>query len=244
MGEHWAELMVMRDPVAAGSHFAGFLWGLFATAILWRLSQADRSRQLSVACFTVSMCVLYLASALYHALRLPPDQLHFFRMLDHSAIYCLIAGTYTPIFFVLLRGRLRTVFICLMWGMAAAGIIAKWSLPLNYYPLTVGLYLTMGGIGLLPIPAIARETGWGGAFWGLTGAGLHGSGGILDVLGWPRIYPGVFGSHELLHVLVIAGTAAHFVFIMRYVVPHGQPRVLRLRPALATGGAGTERRAA
>jgi hemolysin III len=166
--------------------------------------------------------MLFLASGTYHALRLPPADLHLFRLFDHSAIYCLIAGTYTPIFYGTLSGRLRSSFLILIWSMALAGIAAKWTLPMTYYSATVSIYLTMGAIGLLPVPAIARVTGPGGAFWGLLGAGLHGLGGILDMIGWPVLYAGRFGSHELLHVLVIAGTAAHFVFIVRYVVPRRQ----------------------
>ena len=172
MGEETGFPMMLRDPVSAGTHYAGFLWAVFALLILWRLCQGQRAKQLSVACFTLSMCVLYLASGTYHALRLPPSQLLYFRQLDHSAIYCLIAGTYTPIFFVLLRGRVRTGFILLIWTMALAGIVAKWTLPMTYYPLTVAVYLVMGGIGLLPTPAIARVTGPGGAFWGLLRRGI------------------------------------------------------------------------
>jgi hemolysin III len=229
MLDDFSTMVALRDPVSAGSHYAGFAWALFALVILWRLGRGDRARQVSVAIFGLSMCILYLASGTYHALCLPPEQLHFYKMLDHSAIYGLIAGTYTPIFFVLLRGRLRATFLTLMWTMAIAGIIGKWTLPTTYYPMTVGMYITMGAIGLAPIPAIARATGPGGAFWGLFGAVCHGTGGILDVVRWPVFYDGVFGTHELLHVLVLAGTAAHFVFIVRYVIPHGrQARTLRL----------------
>ncbi len=225
MNEHITNLLTFRDPVAAWTHFAGFLWAVFAFAILWRLCAGDRVRQISVAIFTGTMCLLYLASGTFHALRLPPEQLRFFRLLDHTAIYCLIAGTYTPIFVVYLEGRFRTLFLRAIWFVAVVGSVIKWTLPMTYYPLTVAIYLGVGAFGLLPAPVIVRKTGWGGAFWGLLGAGLHGLGGILDAFGWPTLSTGWFGSHELFHVFVLLGTASHFVFMVLYVVPT-RPRPL------------------
>lgn len=219
MAGHITEWLTLRDPVAAWSHFAGFLWAVLAAVILWKLCSGDRLRQISVTFFTGSMCLLYLASGLFHALRLPPEQLGFFRSLDHTAIYCLIAGTYTPIFVALLEGRMRTLFLAAIWVLAVLGSVVKWTMPSNHYPLTVAMYLGVGAFGLLPAPVIVRKTGWGGAFWGLLGAAFHGLGGILDAFGWPMPLPGVIGSHEVFHVMVLAGTACHFVFIVRYVVP-------------------------
>jgi hemolysin III len=219
MPETILNYLTLRDPVAAWSHFAGLAWALFAAVILWRLSAGDRQRQISISFFTGSMCLVYLASGVYHALRLPPEQLRFFLKLDHSAIYLLIAGTYTPIFSALLTGWWRYGSLAVIWTLAGVGILLKWLMPIQYYPVTVAMYLVVGGVGLLPAPIVVRAVGWRGGFWGLLGAAFHGAGAILDVFGWPVFVPGVFGTHELLHVLVVAGTAAHFVFIVRYVVP-------------------------
>src|SRR5437764_14133762 len=100
-----ASFLGLRDPISSLTHFVAFFWAILATRILWRMADGNRRRQLAVSCFGISMILLYFASALYHAVLVPPEQLQYFRLLDLSAIYLLIAGTYTPAFLVLLRPR-------------------------------------------------------------------------------------------------------------------------------------------
>jgi hemolysin III len=132
---------VFRNPVSASTHLLWAFWGVYLTGLLWKLTRGDRARQVSLACFGASVCVLYAASATYHAVRGDARVIQFLRLVDHSAIYVLIAGTYTPIFAVLLRGRLRLTMLALVWGLAAAGIACKWLLTLPPYHVTVGLYV-------------------------------------------------------------------------------------------------------
>src|SRR5947209_7230561 len=129
----------LRDPVASLTHLFGLLAAGYFTGLLWRLGRGDRRRQLSVSVFGLSMCLLYFASSTYHALVRPQSLIDFFQRLDHSAIYILIAGTYTPIYMVLVPQPLRTRLLVLMWSLAAAGIVCKWLLPLGMYELSVGL---------------------------------------------------------------------------------------------------------
>jgi hemolysin III len=143
----------LRDPVSSTTHFAACLFGMFATALLWRLAR-DRGRraQLALAAFGVSAVLLYGASATYHALCLTPDRLHFFQLLDHSAIYVLIAGTYTPAFYFLLPATpYRRLCVSGIWLFAVAGIVCKWTIPDVPYWLTVGLYFSMGWVGVLSV---------------------------------------------------------------------------------------------
>src|SRR5436305_13981444 len=94
----------LRDPVSSLTHLFTAVGGLYIAAILWRLSHGDRGKRLSLGCFTASIIVLYSASGIYHAIPLPKESpiVTLFRRFDHSAIYLLIAGTYTPVFTVLL----------------------------------------------------------------------------------------------------------------------------------------------
>src|SRR5262245_27114308 len=196
---------VLRDPISSASHYGGLVYALFATVILWRLAAGDWRRQASLACFGISSCLLFAASGTFHALCLPPAELEFYRLLDHSAIYLLIAGTYTPVFALLLRGNARLVFLLLMWTMAGVGIVSKWSLPATAYPFTVSLYLVMGWTGMLAVPVIYRRLGWSGFRWGILGGLFYSGGAILDVLHWPVLVPGTFGSHEFFHFCVLGG---------------------------------------
>jgi hemolysin III len=209
----------LRDPVAAGTHLFACAWALYATLLLCRLAAGDRLRRVSVGCFGLSMVLLYGASGLYHALTLPERQLRWFRLFDHSCIYLLIAGTYTPIFAILLRGWLRIACLSAVWLLATAGIACKWLLPLPPYGLTVVLYLAVGWNGLVAIRPMIRAIGTRGMAWGLAGGLFYTVGGIADAVHWPILWPRIFGAHELLHLFDIGGTLAHVVFVVRYVLP-------------------------
>ena len=214
---------IFRNPVSAGTHLLWCLLAVYITGLLWRLSRGDRIRQLSTGAFGLSMVLLYGASGAYHAV--PGEDLllvKYLRLLDHSAIYVLIAGTYTPVFAVLLRGRLRIILLSLVWGLAAVGIAAKWLLPWPPYELTVALYIAMGWIVLIPIWQLIRAVGVHGMLWALLGGLLYTFGGVCDAACWPVLLPGVIGYHEVLHLLDMGGTLVHVFFVFRYVLPFGR----------------------
>lgn len=208
----------LRDPVSSATHAFAFLWSIFAALILIRLCRGDRRKQVALAVFGISLVFLYAASALYHAVRVPPDQLIYFLNLDHSAIYLLIAGTHTPVFAVLLRGGLRWRLLAVMWGMAVGGVACEWLLPRPPYWLTVGLFIGMGWTGLSAIVPLLRAVRVRDFLWVFYGGMAYTSGAVLDLLHWPIVVPHLVGPHELFHCLVMVGTFCHFVFMMRSVV--------------------------
>jgi hemolysin III len=218
----------------------GFLLAVGGSLFLWQRSRDNRWRQLALACFGLTMITLYLASATYHALQLPRERLRFYQLLDQSAIYGLIAGTYTPALCVLLRNRLRKYLLLGgMWVLAATGIVCKWLLPAAPYWLTVNLYFLLGWIGLLGCFEMLYAVGFRAMLWAISGGILYTLGGVCDMTGWPSFFPGVFGSHELFHVLCMGGTFCHFVFMVRYVIPYTSPRLAieELPPQVAPTGA-------
>jgi hemolysin III len=211
---------IFRNPVSAGTHLIWCVLGVYVTALLWRLSRGDRLRQLSTGTFGLSMVLLYGASGAYHAVpREAPLLMQYLQRLDHSAIYVLIAGTYTPIFAVLLRGRLRSILLSLVWGLAGVGIAAKWLLPWPPYALTVGLYVAVGWIGILPMWQLIRAVGLYAMLVGMLGGVLYTFGAVCDAVKWPILLPGIIGHHEVLHLADMGGTLIHIFFVVRYVVP-------------------------
>ncbi len=217
---------ILRNPVSASTHLLWSIWGAYLTAIFWRLARGDRLRQHSLAIFGASICILYGASGIYHAVQVEERLLSIFRRLDHSAIYVLIAGTYTPVFAVFLSGRWRVAMLSIMWALAAIGIACKWLVSDPPYPMTVGLYVALGWVGVLPIGHLIRRFGWEAMGLGVAGGLLYTAGGVIDALRWPVVIPGVFGWHEMLHVLDMGGTLAHVAFVFRYVLPlHPAPAV-------------------
>jgi len=213
-------LDILRDPVSSSSHFVAAILALVATLFLYRLTQGDPARRLCALVFGGCMTLVYAASSLYHAVRLPPDELRFFQRMDMSAIYLMIAGSCTPIVAILLTGRFRTLMLAGQWLLAAIGITSLWLLPKPDHAVLVTTYLAMGWLGTLGIWHYWRATGWRGITWAMTGAAFYTAGAAIELARWPVLIPGVVQSHELLHFCDIAGTTCHLVFISRFVLPY------------------------
>lgn len=210
----------LRDPVSSASHFVAAALAAVSTLFLVRFAGRDRARRLSALVFGACATFLYATSGLYHALRLPPDELRFYQRLDMSAIYLMIAGTCTPIMAILLRGRFRTVLLAGQWTLATIGIAALWLLPKPDHTVLVATYLGLGWLGTVGIWHYWHATGWRGISWAMAGAAFYTVGAAIELAQWPVLIPGVVQSHELLHFCDIAGTACHMVFIGRYVLPY------------------------
>jgi hemolysin III len=224
MGRETLPFCGLREPVSCGTHFLAFLWALYVTCFLWRLSRGERAKQWALGWFGGTMIAAYAASAAYHALALPRERLAFFQRLDHSTIYGLIAGTYTPVFVVFLRSGLRkTLSLGGMWLLAVTGIASKWSLPMPPYGLSICLYLAAGWVGLFPLLEVWRQVGWRAMRWILWGGVAYSLGGVADLCRWPILVRGVLGHHEVLHVCTMVGTFCHVGFMVLYAVPHVPP---------------------
>jgi hemolysin III len=237
-------LLDLREPVSAWTHGAGLLLALAGTHYLWRSSLGGPlSKRLSLLVFGLSMAACYGASALYHGLRLPPARLDFFGRLDRIGIFLLIAGSYTPLAWVLLRGRWRWGTLAIVWGVAAAAS-ARLALGGSFpHLLSTGLYLGMGWGGVACYARLARVVPPRALRPLVIGGLFYSVGAVLNVLGWPALWPGIFGVHDLFHLFVLAGSLAHFWLILKVVLPPGQPPdpTPRLSPGCSNrdgGGAG------
>lgn len=218
-------MLDLRDPVSSGTHFFMCALAVFVTLLMRRLAARDALKRRSVTVFGLSMVTLYFASGLFHALQLPKADLRVYQQFDQSAIYLLIAGTYTPIMAVLLHGRFRQFMLGGIWAMATVGIAGMWLLPKLPHTIIVSLYLTMGWFGMLGIVHYYREVGFRGMNWAMGGAFLYTLGAVFELLQWPVLIPGVVRGHEMLHICDMIATFCHVVFIVRYIIPfHRQPR--------------------
>jgi hemolysin III len=210
---------LVRNPVSASTHLLFFVWAIFATALLRRLCGRDRLRRDSVTIFGLSVMFLYGASGVYHSISpRHPRLLDFFLRLDLSAIHVLIAGTCTPIFAVLLTGRLRLLLLGLLWTITTACVAARWLLPHFPATLTIRLYAITAAIGFLPAVPLLRTVGLRGMAWLVGGALAYLTGACCEALRWPTLLPGVVSHHEILHLCDMIGTAWHVIFIMNFVV--------------------------
>lgn len=212
-------LLDFREPVSAWTHGAGVLLGLPGTLLLWRLARGDRPKQLALLVFGLSLVFCYAGSTLYHGVRLSPAKIALCETVDQIGIYLLIAGTYTPLAFTLLRGRWKWGSLTLIWLLAVLGIGLRcvvWDSPRWLY---TGLYLAMGWGVVACYFELARVLSHRAMFPAVLGGVFYSLGAVVNLVRWPVLLPHLVGPHEVLHVFVLAGTLTHFGFMVRRVVP-------------------------
>ena len=207
--------MRVREPFNAGSHLVGFLLAGLGTWYLIREANG-RAQLLAFGIYGATLLLLYGASTCYHGLHLGATGLRRLRTLDHIAIYFLIAGTYTPVAAITLRESGGPVLLAASWTVAAAGIPFKIRWLDAPVWLSTGTYLGMGYMALLGVAPLAREVG-SGLGWLVAGGVAYTIGAIIYAVERPDPLPGRFGHHGLWHVLVLAGSACHFAFIVLHV---------------------------
>jgi hemolysin III len=207
--------MRVREPFNAGSHFIGFLLAGLGTWYLLQMASGG-AQLLAFGIYGATLLLLYGASTCYHGLPLGAAGLRRLRTLDHIAIYFLIAGTYTPVAAITLRESGGAALLAASWTIAAAGIPFKIRWLDAPVWVSTGTYLGMGYLALVAVVPLAREVGTG-LGWLVAGGVAYTVGAIIYAVERPDPLPGRFGHHGLWHLLVLAGSACHFIFIALHV---------------------------
>jgi hemolysin III len=193
------------------SHGVGLVLAITAAPILIvaTVRYGTAWNTVGVSVFAASMIALYLASTLYHAVTHPGAK-RIFRLVDHSAIFLLIAGTYTPFTLGIMRGAWGWTMFGLVWGLAIFGLTAKAVFGAHRRWLTVPLYLVMGWLVVIAAPEVLNRVPMSGLAWLLAG-------GVAYTVG-----VGFFAAHRVRyshfawHLFVIAGTTCHFFAVLWY----------------------------
>jgi hemolysin III len=207
----------IREPFNGASHLIGLLLGGAGTVmLLGRARDAEQLVALSIYCGT--LILLYTASTLYHTLHVAEGPLRALRILDHIAIYFLIAGTYTPIALITLDSRLGSTLLAAVWLIALAGVPFKLFYLDAPVWLSTSTYLLMGYLALVAVVPLARAVQVDGLLWLISGGIAYTIGAVIYSRRRPDPFPGVFGHHEIWHVLVLIGSACHFAFMVYHVV--------------------------
>lgn len=207
-------------PWSAITHGVGAALAVLATIALLARS-ASQGKWLLFGLFAVyglSMICLYTASTLYHCLNTSVPGRLALRKYDHCSIYLLIAGSYTPLCLTVLRDSGGIPLAAAVWTLAAAGTvltIAKLAIPRW---LTSAIYLFMGWLAIFAIVPIYRALPPDGFFWLLAGGLLYTVGGVLYAVKWPGRNNPRFGCHEIFHLFILLGSAAHFVMMYQVVL--------------------------
>lgn len=213
------DVFQFREPVSAGTHCIALVFAIPGTWILWRRSHGALDKRLSLLTYGLSLIFCYTASTLYHGVRRPPDRLGVFIRLDSVGIFALIAGSYTPLAWNLMRGWWRVGTLSAVWGTATTGtaLIASG----HHFSPVLGtcVYLAMGWGVVVCYTRIAHVVSHCALRPVVVGGALYSVGAVFHLLRWPILWPGAFEAHDLFHLFVIAGSLAHYWFILNVVVP-------------------------
>jgi hemolysin III len=203
-----------EEVANAVTHGVGLLASLVGVPVLLGAAVAGRDTALIVgaAVFGATLVGLYAASTLYHAL--PPSRAkRVFRVIDHAAIYLLIAGSYTPFTLGVLRGAWGWLLLGLVWALAVLGILFKTLGGLRFPRLSTLLYLGMGWLAVIALRPLALALPGAGLGLLVVGGLLYTGGVLFFVWERPRY------SHMVWHLFVLGGSACHFLAVLWYALP-------------------------
>jgi hemolysin III len=202
-------------------HQYAFFASLITGAVLI-LVAPTRKATTAAAIYAASVSGLFGASALYHRISWRPATRRWMRRLDHSMIFVLIAGTYTPFALLVLHGTLATVVLVVVWGGALAGVFLKLAWVDAPKWLMAVIYVALGWVGAATAPQLVSDAGIGAVALLAAGGLLYTAGAVIYALRRPDPRPKVFGYHEIFHILVIVAAATHYAAIAGYALPaHG-----------------------
>lgn len=213
--------ITIREPGSALTHFIAMLLAAFAaTPLLTKAAlYASRESIIALSIFCVSMILLYGASATYHSLNLSGRPLRIFRKIDHMMIFILIAGSYTPICLTVLGGKLGYTLLAVIWGLALFGMLLKacWITCPKWFSSVI--YIAMGWACVAVFGPLLQVLPTAAFLWLLAGGIIYTIGGVIYALKLPLFNAKheFFGSHEIFHLFVMAGSFCHFIFMYCYV---------------------------
>jgi len=199
-------------------------WAFFVSvpcgACLILAASAGRAR-LAAAIYAVAVSALLGTSALYHRVTWRPAARRWMRRLDHSMIFVLIAGTYTPVALLALKGSLASAILIVLWAGALGGVVFKllWIDAPKW--LLAAVYILLGFVSAAVFGQLPAAIGWLGVAGLGAGGLLYTAGAIVYASGRPDPAPAVFGYHEVFHVLVLLAAALHYAVIAFAVLPRG-----------------------
>lgn len=213
----------IKEPGSAITHFIGMLMAIFAAVPLLIKAAHEPSRIyiISLAIYAASLILLYAASTTYHTFDISPKVNTILKKIDHMMISVLIAGSYTPVCLIVLKGKTGIILLSIVWAIAIAGILVKafWV----YCPKWVSsvLYIGMGWTCVLAFTQILNNMSPSAFGWLLAGGIIYTVGGVIYALKLPIFNSRHknFGSHEIFHLFVMGGSACHFVVMYAFLLP-------------------------
>jgi hemolysin III len=209
----------LREPVNGLTHLGAAIAAAVGLIILMWAARESPVKLVALTVYGLALVLMFSASTVYHLVSAGPRIMAWLRKLDHTAIYLLIAGTYTPICLHYLSGTWRWLPLVIVWSLAIIGITVKLFVIRAPRWVTAGVYLLMGWLAIGGVRQILASIPGGALLWLVLGGLFFTGGAVIYILKRPDPLPGIFGFHEIWHVFVILGTLSHFIVMVAYVGP-------------------------
>jgi len=212
--------MISKSRVSGIIHIVGGVLAIAALVLLVVFSSLKATvwHIVSFSIFGTTLVLLYTMSSLYHMLPAGSKAQKMFRYLDHMAIYILIAGTYTPIALIPLRGAWGWSIFGFIWGLTIVGIVWKALSIGKSRKVSTILYVLMGWVVIVAFYPLIKNVPIGGLFWLVLGGIFYSIGGLIYGFKKPNLNIPWFGFHEIFHVFIILGSFCHFWMMFNYLM--------------------------
>jgi len=212
---------LLAKPLMRGwSHAAAAVVAIAGLVALVVITRNDPAKLVSMIVYGTGLVLLFGVSATYHVFNWPPRVKDWLRRADHATIFVFIAATYTPLVFNVLDGWWRIGVLAAVWISAVAGVAG--AAPFLRIPRQVlaSLYLAMGGVAVVALVPLTAALGWVAALLMALGGLQYSLGAAAYAFKKPRLWPRVFGYHELFHLAVITASVTFYVIVVHYAVPY------------------------
>jgi len=218
MDEPASEYTVLEEVLHAITHGVGALLSIFGLSwmLYFSIGAEDPWRVVASSIYGATLVTLFLASTVYHSMYASRHR-EVFKLLDHCAIYLLIAGTYTPFLLVAMRSNTGWWLFGTVWALATAGIIKKLWFRHRFPKIALASYLAMGWLAVIAVPQLAEAIGPNGIAWLVAGGVFYSVGAIFYVA---KRIP---FNHAVWHIFVLGGGVCHFLSIAWHVLPLEMP---------------------
>jgi len=207
----------LRDPVSGLTHLGAAILSLFGLIALMVISWGDTPKLVSVTIYGVTLIAMFSASATYHMTISSPKVIEILRKIDHSAIYLLIAGTYTPFCVNAFHGFWKWGLLSIIWGLALIGVGIKVFIIRTPRWVNAGIYLLMGWLIIAAVGEMMATLPPEVLTWLIIGGVIYTLGAVIYITKKMDFIPSVFGFHEVWHIFVILAAAAHYISILIYI---------------------------
>jgi hemolysin III len=212
-------LTVPKPLLRGWSHALAALVSVAGLVALIVITRQDPAKLVSMAVYGTGLVLLFAVSATYHIFNWPPRVKNWLRRADHATIFVFIAATYTPLVFNVLDGWWRIGVLVAIWTSALAGVIG--AAPFLRIPrlALASLYLAMGWVAVIALVPLTAALGWAAAVLMALGGLQYSLGAAAYAFRRPRLWPRVFGYHELFHLAVITASITFYAIVVYYAVP-------------------------